>query len=224
MKVLVACEYSGVVRDAFIKQGHNAISCDLLETDAERITGVDYLGGHYKGDVKDIINDGWDLMIAHPPCTYLTVSGARWFYHPDDKHLPYEERRPHPMHPNRRQLQEEALEFIQFLMDAPIEKIAIENPVGVINTKIRKPEQIIQPYMFGHSESKKTCLWLKNLQPLEPTNIVEEEERVVYASGKSMPRWYADAFKLPPEERWKVRSATFPGIAQAMAEQWGKDG
>ena len=138
MKVLVACEYSGVVRDAFIKQGHNAISCDLLETDAERITGVDYLGGHYKGDVKDIINDGWDLMIAHPPCTYLTVSGARWFYHRDDKHLPYEERRPHPMHPNRRQLQEEALEFIQFLMDAPIEKIAIENPVGVISSRIRK--------------------------------------------------------------------------------------
>jgi site-specific DNA-cytosine methylase len=224
MKVLVACEYSGVVRDAFIKQGHNAISCDLLETDAERITGVDYLGGHYKGDVKDIINDGWDLMIAHPPCTYLTVSGARWFYHPDDKHLPYEERRPHPMHPNRRQLQEEALEFIQFLMDAPIEKIAIENPVGVISSRIRKPEQIIQPYMFGHSESKKTCLWLKNLQPLQPTNIVEEEERVVYASGRSMPRWYADAYKLPPEERWKVRSATFPGIAKAMAEQWGKDG
>lgn len=224
MKVLVACEYSGVVRDAFIKQGHNAISCDLLETDAERITGVDYLGGHYKGDVKDIINDGWDLMIAHPPCTYLTVSGARWFYHPNDKHLPYEERRPHPMHPNRRQLQEEALEFIQFLMDAPIEKIAIENPVGVISSRIRKPEQIIQPYMFGHSESKKTCLWLKNLQPLQPTNIVEEEERVVYASGRSMPRWYADAYKLPPEERWKVRSATFPGIAKAMAEQWGKDG
>ena len=221
MKVLVACEYSGVVRDAFIKQGHNAISCDLLETDAERITGVDYLGGHYNGDVKDIINDGWDLMIAHPPCTYLAVSGARWFYHPEDKHLPYEERRPHPLHPNRKQLQEEALDFIKLLMKSPIEKIAIENPVGVISTKIRKPEQIIQPYMFGHSESKKTCLWLKNLQPLQPTNIVEEEERVVYASGKSMPRWYADAYKLPPEERWKVRSATFPGIAKAMAEQWG---
>lgn len=223
MKVLVACEYSGVVRDAFIKQGHNAISCDLLETDAERITGVDYLGGHYKGDVKDIINDGWDLMIAHPPCTYLTVSGARWFYHPDDKHLPYEERRPHPMHPNRRQLQEEALGFIQFLMDAPIEKIAIENPVGVISSRIRKPEQIIQPYMFGHATSKTTCLWLKNLEPLESTEVVEPEW-VDVSKGKRMSRFHYDSYVLPPEERWKVRSATFPGIAKAMAEQWGKDG
>jgi|TARA_R100000030_G_C3212044_1_gene113622 hypothetical protein len=214
MKVLVACEYSGIVRDAFIKKGHESISCDLLPSESN-------LGKHYKGDVKDILDDGWDMMIAHPPCTYLAVSGARWFYHPEDKHLPYEERRPHPLHPNRKQLQEEALDFIKLLMKAPIEKIAIENPVGVISTKIRKPEQIIQPYMFGHSESKKTCLWLKNLQPLQPTNIVEEEERVVYASGKSMPRWYADAYKLPPEERWKVRSATFPGIAKAMAEQWG---
>ena len=214
MKVLVACEYSGIVRDAFINKGHEAISCDLLPSESN-------LGKHYKGNVKDILDDGWDMMIAHPPCTYLAVSGARWFYHPEDKHLPYEERRPHPLHPNRKQLQEEALNFIKLLMKAPIEKIAIENPVGVISTKIRKPEQIIQPYMFGHSESKKTCLWLKNLQPLQPTNIVEEEERVVYASGKSMPRWYADAYKLPPEERWKVRSATFPGIAKAMAEQWG---
>ena len=214
MKVLVACEYSGIVRDAFIKKGHESISCDLLPSESN-------LGKHYKGDVKDILDDGWDMMIAHPPCTYLAVSGARWFYHPEDKHLPYEERRPHPLHPNRKQLQEEALDFIKLLMKAPIEKIAIENPVGVISTKIRKPEQIIQPYMFGHSESKKTCLWLKNLQPLQPTNIVEEEERVVYASGKSMPKWYADAYKLPPEERWKVRSATFPGIAKAMAEQWG---
>ena len=214
MKVLVACEYSGIVRDAFIKKGHEAVSCDLLPSESD-------LGEHYQGNVTDILNDGWDMMIAHPPCTYLAVSGARWFYHPEDKHLPYEERRPHPLHPNRKQLQEEALDFIKLLMKAPIEKIAIENPVGVISTKIRKPEQIIQPYMFGHSESKKTCLWLKNLQPLQPTNIVEEEERVVYASGKSMPRWYADAYKLPPEERWKVRSATFPGIAKAMAEQWG---
>ena len=214
MKVLVACEYSGIVRDAFIKKGHEAVSCDLLPSESN-------LGKHFQGDVTDILDDSWDMMIAHPPCTYLAVSGARWFYHPEDKHLPYEERRPHPLHPNRKQLQEEALDFIKLLMKAPIEKIAIENPVGVISTKIRKPEQIIQPYMFGHSESKKTCLWLKNLQPLQPTNIVEEEERVVYASGRSMPRWYADAYKLPPEERWKVRSATFPGIAQAMAEQWG---
>jgi hypothetical protein len=216
MKVLVACEYSGVVRDAFIKQGHEAISCDLLPSESD-------LGEHYQGDVTDILNDGWDLMIAHPPCTYLSVSGARWYYHPEDKELPYEERRPHPLHPNRRQLQQEALDFVQLLLDAPINKIAVENPVGVISTKIKKPEQIIQPYMFGHSESKKTCLWLNNLELLQPTNIVEEEERVVYSSGKSMPKWYADAFKLPPEERWKVRSTTFPGIAKAMAEQWGNN-
>jgi hypothetical protein len=214
MKILVSCEYSGVVRDAFIKQGHEAISCDLLPSESD-------LGEHYQGDVTDILYDGWDMMIAHPPCTYLSVSGARWYYHPEDKELPYEERRPHPMHPNRRQLQQEALDFVQLLLDAPINKIAVENPVGVISTKIRKPEQIIQPYMFGHSESKKTCLWLNNLEPLQPTNIVEEEERVVYSSGKSLPKWYADAFKLPPEERWKVRSATFPGIAKAMADQWG---
>ena len=214
MKVLVACEYSGIVRDAFLKRGHYAISCDILPSESN-------LGKHYQGDVKDILNDDWDLMIAHPPCTYLSVSGARWFYHPKDKHLDFKDRRPHPLHPNRKQLQKEALDFVQLLLDAPINKIAIENPVGVISTKIRKPEQIIQPYMFGHSESKKTCLWLNNLQPLESTNIVDEEERVVYASGKSMPKWYADAFKLPPQERWKVRSATFPGVAEAMAEQWG---
>ncbi len=214
MKVLVACEYSGIVRDAFIKKGHEAVSCDLLPSESD-------LGEHYQGDVTDILNNGWDMMIAHPPCTYLAVSGARWFYDPEDKHLPYKNRRPHPLYPNRKQLQQEALDFVQLLLDAPINKIVVENPVGVISTKIRKPEQIIQPYMFGHSESKKTCLWLKNLEPLQPTNIVEEEERVVYASGKSMPKWYADAFKLPPEERWKVRSATFPGIAKAMADQWG---
>tara|TARA_R100001082_G_C4320538_1_gene140921 strand:- start:62 stop:706 length:645 start_codon:yes stop_codon:yes gene_type:complete len=214
MKVLVACEYSGIVRDAFIKKGHEAVSCDLLPSESD-------LGEHYQGDVTDILNNGWDMMIAHPPCTYLAVSGARWFYDPEDKHLPYKNRRPHPLHLNRKQLQQEALDFVQLLLDAPINKIVVENPVGVISTKIRKPEQIIQPYMFGHSESKKTCLWLKNLEPLQPTNIVEEEERVVYASGKSMPKWYADAFKLPPEERWKVRSATFPGIAKAMADQWG---
>ena len=217
MKILIACEYSGIVRDAFLRKGHNAVSCDLLETESPII----YEEGHYVGDVRDILYDGWDMMIAHPPCTYLAVSGAAWFYHPEDKHLPTDQRRPHPKHPNRRQLQEEALDFIRLLLDAPIDKIALENPVGVISTKIRKPDQIIQPYMFGHSESKKTCLWLKNLEPLQPTNIVEEEERVVYASGKSMPKWYADAFKLPLEERWKVRSATFPGIAEAMAEQWG---
>jgi len=221
MKVLVACEYSGIVRDAFIEKGHNAISCDLLDTEAERITGVNYLGGHYKGDVKDIINDGWDLMIAHPPCTYLTVSGAMWYYHPEDKDLPMDQRRPHPKHPNRREKQKEALDFIRLLLDAPINKIALENPVGVISTQIRKPDQIIQPYQFGHRESKRTCLWLKNLPKLKPTNEVEPEERIISSSGRSHGTWYMETWKLPKEERWKARSKTFAGIAKAMADQWG---
>ena len=189
----------------------------MLDTESPII----YEGGHYIGDVKDILYDDWDLMIAHPPCTYLAVSGAAWFYHPEDKNLPTDQRRPHPKHPNRRQLQEEALDFIRLLLNAPIDKIALENPVGVISTKIRKPDQIIQPYMFGHRESKKTCLWLKNLPLLEPTNQVEPEERIYAKSGKSHGKWWIDTWKLPPEERWKVRSATFQGIAEAMAEQWG---
>jgi len=214
MKVLVACEYSGVVRDEFIKKGHEATSCDILPSDSD-------LGEHYQGDVKDILQQDWDLMIAHPPCTYLTVTGNRWFYHPEDKDLPIDKRRPHPKHPNRRQLQEQALDFVKLLLNAPINKIALENPVGVISTRITKPQQIIQPYMFGHVESKKTCLWLKNLPLLEPTNVVHQEQRVVYASGKTMPKWYADLWSLPPNEREKARSKTFVGIAKAMADQWG---
>ena len=214
MKVLVACEYSGVVRDEFIKKGHEATSCDILPSDSD-------LGEHYQGDVKDILYKDWDLMIAHPPCTYLTVTGNRWFYHPEDKDLPIEKRRPHPKHPNRRELQKEALDFVKLLLNAPIKKIALENPVGVISTKITKPQQIIQPFMFGHVESKKTCLWLKNLPLLEPTNVVHQEQRVVYSSGKTMPKWYADLWSLPPKEREKARSKTFLGIAKAMADQWG---
>ena len=143
-KVLVACEYSGRVRDAFIRNGCDAISCDLLPTDQP--------GPHYQGDVFDIINDGWDLMVAHPPCTHLAVSGARWFH-------------------KKRQEQEEALDFVRRLMSAPIEQIAIENPVSVISSLIRKPDQIIHPWMFGHGETKATCLWLKNLPPLQPTDV-----------------------------------------------------
>ena len=181
MKVLVACEFSGIVRDAFKAKGHYAMSCDLLPTERE--------GLHYQGDVFDIINDGWDLMIAHPPCTHLAVSGARWF---KDK---VEE-------------QKDALLFVQRLMDAGIEKIAIENPISVISSRIRKPDQIIQPWMFGHGETKATCLWLKGLPLLQPTNIVEGREQRVH--------------KIPPgPDRWKLRSTTFQGIADAMAEQWG---
>ena len=181
LKVLVACEYSGVVRDAFIARGHHAIICDLLETERP--------GPHYCGDVRDILNDGFDLMVAHPPCTHLAVSGARWFA-------------------EKREEQEEALAFVRLLLDAPIPMIALENPVSIISTRIRPPDQIIQPWQFGHGETKATCLWLKNLPALKPTNIVEGREHRIHL----MP---------PGPDRWKERSRTFPGIAEAMAEQWG---
>jgi hypothetical protein len=194
LKVLIACEYSGTVRDAFIKKGHDAISCDLLPTDSP--------GPHYQGDVFDILDDSFDMMIAHPPCTHLAVSGAAWFKYKEKE-------------------QKEALEFVQRLLDAPIEKIALENPVSVISTRIRKPNQIIQPWQFGEPFSKKTCLWLKNLEPLKHTEIVDKGDVTTYASGRTMPTWYADAWKLPPAERAKLRSKTFQGIADAMADQWG---
>jgi hypothetical protein len=196
MKILVACEYSGTVRDAFIRGGHEAMSCDLLPTDAP--------GPHYQGDVMDIINDGWDLMIAHPPCTYLSVSGMHWTTRGlrDPK------------------LTEDALEFVRQLMAAPIPRIALENPVSVISSRIRKPDQIITPYQFGHDASKKTCLWLKGLPLLRPTQFIEP--RIV--NGK--PRWGnqtdSGQNKLPPSaDRWKIRSETYTGIANAMADQWG---
>lgn len=180
MKVLVACEYSGTVRDAFIKRGHDAMSCDVLDTDAP--------GPHHKGDVRDILGDGWDLMVAHPPCTHLAVSGARWF---KDK-LPE---------------QAEALNFVRLLLDANIQKIALENPISIISSKVRKPDQIIQPWQFGHGETKATCLWLKNLPLLTPTNVVEGREAKIH--------------KMPPgKDRWKKRSLTYQGIADAMADQW----
>ena len=219
MRVLVACEYSGIVRDAFLERGHNAVSCDLLDTESPII----YEDGHYKGDVRDILDNGWDMMIAHPPCTYLSVSGARWYYHPEDKHLPYEERRPHPMHPNRRKLQQDALDFVKLLLDAPINKIAVENPVSVISSRIKKPTQIIQPYEYGHPTSKTTCLWLKNLKPLQPTNVVKPIW-IDVSKGKRMSKFHYDTYSLPKEERSKKRSATFPGIAKAMADQWGGNG
>lgn len=183
MRVLVACEYSGRVRSAFREAGHEAWSCDLLDSeDGDR--------HHIKGDVLPLLADGWDLMIAHPPCTHLAVSGARWFK-------------------EKRAEQEEALEFVQTLMNAPIPKIAIENPVSVISSRIRKPDLIIQPWQFGHGETKTTCLWLKGLPKLIPTNIVPGREARVH--------------RMPPSpDRWKERSRTYSGIAKAMAEQWGK--
>jgi len=182
MKILIACEYSGTVRDAFARLGHDAVSCDLLPSEKP--------GKHYQGDVFDIIGDGWDMMIAHPPCTHLSVSGARWF------HLKKKE-------------QADALDFVSRLLAAPINCIALENPVSVISSKIRKPTQIIHPWQFGHGEQKATCLWLKGLPKLLPTNIVEGREQRVW--------------KMPPgPNRWKERSRTFQGIADAMALQWSQ--
>ena len=181
MKVLVACEYSGAVRDAFAAKGHYAMSCDLLPSETA--------GPHYQGDIRDILFNTWDLMIAHPPCTHLSVSGARWF---KDK-LPE---------------QAEALDFVRLLLEAPIARIALENPISIISSRIRKPDQIIQPWQYGHGETKATCLWLKGLPPLVPTDVVEGREARVH--------------KMPPSpDRWKERSRTFTGIAAAMADQWG---
>jgi hypothetical protein len=202
MKVLIACEFSGIVRNAFTSRGHDACSCDLLDTEKQ--------GNHIIGDVRDILNDKWDLMIAHPPCTYLTVTGNKWM------NPKYKQR-----FPTREQDRKEAIEFFVALGKAPIHKIAIENPVGIMSTVWRKPDQYIQPYFFGEQYSKKTGLWLKNLPLLKSTNKISQGERVVFKSGKTMPKWYADAAKLPSHERSKIRSRTFQGIADAMATQWG---
>lgn len=185
-RVLVACEFSGIVRDAFRKKGCLAISCDLLPSERP--------GPHYIGDIREHLNKSWDLMIAHPPCTHLAVSGARWFK-------------------GKEKEQEEALNFVRELLDAPIHSIALENPISIISTKIRKPDQIIQPWMFGEDASKTTCLWLKNLPKLVPTNIIKKERYANQTpSGQN---------KLgPSEDRWKERSRTYQGIADAMAEQW----
>lgn len=197
MRVLVACEYSGAVRDAFIAEGHTALSCDILDTDVP--------GPHYRGDVRDILNDGWDLMVAHPPCTYLSVSGMHWTTRGlrDPK------------------LTEDALDFVRLLMGADIPRIAVENPVSVISSRIRKPDQIIHPYQFGDDASKKTCLWLKNLPPLLPTEIVEP--RIVDGKKRWGNQCDSGQNKLAPSpDRWKERSKTYRGISKAMANQWGR--
>jgi site-specific DNA-cytosine methylase len=181
LRVLVACEYSGTVRDAFAALGHNAMSCDLLPSEKP--------GKHYQGDVREVLDAGWDVMICHPPCTHLAVSGARWFK-------------------AKVKEQAEALDFVRLLLSAPIPRIALENPVSIISSRIRKPDQVIQPWQHGHGETKATCLWLKGLPKLKPSNVVEGREQRIW--------------KLPPTaDRWKERSRTFPGIAAAMASQWG---
>lgn len=217
MRVLVACEYSGTVRDAFIAAGHAALSCDLLPTDVP--------GPHYQGDVTDVLRDGWDLMVAHPPCTYLAVSGMHWTARGlrDPK------------------LTEDALKFVRLPMDAPIERIAVENPVSVISSRIRTPDQIVNPFEFGHDAAKKTCLWLKGLPKLTPTQYVEPR---MFCCGIELPKGVGkygcancDGEKVarprwgnqtpsgqnrlsPSADRWKIRSKTYEGIALAMATQW----
>ncbi len=183
MRVLVACEYSGRVRDAFLALGHDALSCDLLPTESP--------GPHYQGDVRDLLSEPWDLLIGHPPCTDLAVSGARHFAakRADGR-------------------QQRSLEFVRLLMDAPVPRIAIENPISVISSAIRKPSQVVHPWQFGHGEVKATCLWLKGLPLLHPTDVV--------------PGRVARVHRMPPSpDRWKERSRTYPGIATAMAHQWG---
>lgn len=192
MKVLVACEVSGRVREAFRQRGHDAWSVDLLPS-------LDNSPYHIIGDVRPLLGDGWDLMIAHPPCTHLAVSGARWFKRKEKE-------------------QAKALEFVRELLDAPIPRIALENPVSIISTRIRRPDQIIQPWMFGHPEAKATCLWLKDLPKLKPTNLLE-----LPPSGRWANQTPSGQNKLgPSEDRWLLRSLTYQGIAEAMAEQWGE--
>jgi len=206
MNILIACEFSGIVREAFTAKGHNAVSCDLEQTEMQ--------GQHIKGDVLEILHweisggrPRWDLMIAHPPCTYLTITGNKWFK-PE-----YKDR-----FPNREQDREKAVEFFMSLANANIPRICIENPVGIMSTRWRKPDQIIQPFQFGHSEPKKTCLWLKGLPLLKPTKIVEPEYRIS-KSGKKLAKWYYEP--SPSPERQKIRNRTFQGIADAFADQWG---
>ena len=180
-RVLVACEYSGAVRDAFAARGWDAWSCDLLPSEKP--------GNHYQGDVRDMLVEGWDILIAHPPCTHLAVSGARWWASKPPS------------------LQADALDFVRLLLAAPVPHIALENPVSAISSRVRKPDQVIQPWQFGHGEVKATCLWLKNLPKLTPTHIVEGREARVH--------------RMPPgPDRWKERSRTLPGIAFAFADQW----
>lgn len=241
LNILIACEESQACCRAFRELGHNAFSCDLFKCSGT-IFGTDEVEPHpewhFDHDVTTVLNktnltlqdgtqaviDGdWDLMIGHPPCTFLACSGAKWLYDPKDKDKPINERKPHPSFPNRRKDQEDGANFFMFLAKADVKRIAIENPIGIMSTRWRKPDQSVQPYMFGDPYSKNTCLWLKNLRPLHPSNPTDDHgARIYFGSGKSQPLWYSDGLTKTKtkEERQKWRSKTFPGIARAIAEQW----
>lgn len=214
--ILVGCEESQAITIALRKLGHEAYSCDLQ----------DCSGGHpewhFKEDIFKVIElKDWDMMIAHPPCTYLTNSAVQWLSHPEDKNMPWEDRRPHPLYPTRRQDMLDSVEFVKALYNCKIPLVAIENPIGLLSTRFRKPDQTIQPWQFGDEATKGTCFWLKGLPKLKPTKIVGKGEVVTFKSGKRMQKWIADALPLPKAERQKARSKTFQGIADAIAQQWG---
>jgi hypothetical protein len=222
-RILVACEESQAVTKELRALGHEAFSCDLLPCS----------GGHpewhIQGDVFEVISNGWDIMIAHPPCTFLSASGAGWLYNPKDRDLPIKDRRPHPLYPNRKKDRDDAIEFVKRLYYCDIPCIAIENPIGQLSSLWRKPDQIVQPWMFGDKASKSTCFWLKGLPKLVPTDIVDKGEFFEWIDGrtgklKKQPMWYYKALSeaKSPAERRTLRSKTFQGMAKAIAKQWSK--
>lgn len=241
LNILIACEESQACCRAFRALGHNAYSCDLFNCSGT-IFGTDkaepHPEWHFNHDITTVLNktdltlqngeqaviDGdWDLMIGHPPCTFLACSGAKWLYDPRDKGKPVSERKPHPNFPNRKKDQEDGARFFMFLANADVKRIAIENPVGIMSSRWRKPDQSVQPYMFGDPYSKNTCLWIKNLRPLHPSKPTDNHgERIYFGSGKSQSLWYSDGLTKTKskEERQKWRSKTFPNIARVFAEQW----
>ena len=233
LNILVACEESQAVTKELRKLGHNAYSCDLLKCSGGKpewhfnmdvFKVIKNKGGVLQNGESVTIKGDWDMMIAHPPCTFLSVSGAKWYYHPEDKDLPTENRRPHPRFEKRALEREAAMKFFKRLWNVKIPKIAIENPVGIMSTRLCKPTQIVQPWMFGDEATKTTCLWLKGLPLLTKTDEVGKGERRFFKSGKSQPMWYSNALTTAksPEERRTLRSKTFLGMAKAMAEQWTK--
>ena len=215
MKILVACEESQAVTREFRRLGHEAYSCDIIPTSGNNPEW------HLQQDVIPLLDQEWDMIIAFPPCTYLTVSGARWFYHPNDSHLPTDKRRVHPSYPDRKKKQEKAIEFFMRISNSTCEMIAIENPVGKMSSAWRKPDQIIKPHYFGENSTKKTCLWLKGLPDLIHTDVIEPEV-YISESGRKWDKWFFESSLISDlKERSLFRSKTFPGIAKAMAEQWG---